>query len=98
MNRRGVGARLYRLELDRRPSGPTPAAAGLTDGRLAAWLRTQPRASVLAERFQAVTDTLPRDMSWHERNLQLAGHAEYPTLADDLLDALDGALRRELLA
>jgi hypothetical protein len=90
--------RLRRLERDRQPTGPTPAAAGLTDGRLVAWLRRQPGASALAERFQAATDTLPRGAGWRERNEQLAGHPEYADLADDLLDVLDAALRRELLA
>jgi hypothetical protein len=90
--------RLRRLEGRRPPTGPTPAAAGLTDGRLVAWLRTQPGASELAERFQVVTDTLPRDGVWRSRYLRLAGHPEYPALADDLLDVLDAALQHQLLA
>jgi hypothetical protein len=90
--------RLRRLEGHRPPTGPTPALAGLTDGRLVAWLDTQPGASALAERFRAVTDTLPQDAGWRERHLQLAAHSEYPDLADKLLDVLDAALRRELLA
>jgi hypothetical protein len=89
--------RLRRLEGHRPPTGPTPALAGLSDGRLVAWLRTQPGASALAERFQAVTDILPRDGGWREEYLQLAGHPEYSTLADELLDPLDAALQRELV-
>jgi hypothetical protein len=90
--------RLRRLEGRRQPTGPTPAAAGLNDGRLVAWLRTQPGASELAERFETVMATLPRDGGWREQYLQLAGHREYAGLADDLLDVLDAALRHELSA